>query len=201
MRILNLYAGVGGNRKCWKNCDVTAVEIRKDIAHTYKDLHPDDTVIIADAHKFLENNYQYFDFIWSSPPCQSHSAMRQNLGVKAKGLPAIMPDMTLYAEIIFLQNNALPHQKWVVENVNPYYEPLIPAQLIQRHRYWSNFHIEKVDFIGDKLRTAQIPDLEKHHGFNLSKYKITGKRQVLRNCVHPKMGQHIMSCAYATKQH
>ena len=196
MKILILYAGIGGNRKLWDG-DITAVEIRPDIAEVYADMYPDDTVIIGDAHSYLEKNFRNYDFIWSSPPCQSHSMMRHNLGVKAKGFQPVMPDMTLYSEIIFLQNNALSHQKWVVENVNPYYPILIDAPLIQRHRYWSNFDIITTNFKSDKLRTAQISDLEEHHGFDLSQYKIKGKRQVLRNCVHPKMGQHILNCAYA----
>ena len=194
-KILNLYAGIGGNRKLW-NGEITAVEIREDLCEIYSELYPNDTVICGDAHKYLEQNWNKFDFIWSSPPCQTHSAMRHNLGVKAKGFDPLMPDMTLYAEIIFLQNNALDKQKWVVENVNPYYKILIDAPLIQRHRYWSNFDIKNKNFNSDKLRSAQIPDLEKHHGFDLSKYKIKEKRQVLRNCVHPDMGKYIFDCAY-----
>ena len=195
MKILNLYAGVGGNRKLWDGHEVTAVEYRRDIADAYKDMHPNDEVVVGDAHQYLEDNYKEFDFIWSSPPCQSHSRMRHYLGVGAKGFKPLMPDMVLYSEIVFLQTNALPHQKWVVENVNPYYEPLIPAPLIQRHRYWSNFEITDKDFKSDKLRSAQIPDLQIHHGIDITKYKIKGKRQVLRNCVHPDMGLHVLLAA------
>ena len=50
MKILNLYAGIGGNRKLWGGVDVTAVEINPDIAAIYQDLFPDDTIIIDDAH-------------------------------------------------------------------------------------------------------------------------------------------------------
>jgi len=193
VKILNLYAGVGGNRKHWKNCEVTAVEFREDIAIAYADMYPDDTVIIGDANKYLEENYKEFDFIWSSPPCQTHSRMRHNLGVKGKGFAPQLPDMSLYSQIVFLQHNALPYQRWVVENVNPYYEPLIPAPLIQRHRYWSNFKISDKRFDSDRLRSAQIKELQEHHGIDLSKYKIKEKRQVLRNCVHPNMGLHVMN--------
>ena len=196
MRILNAYAGVGGNRKLWTGHDIVAVELRPDIADIYAELYPDDTVIVGDAHKYIEKHYKEFDFIWSSPPCQSHSAMRHNLGVKGKGFDPVMPDMTLYSEVIFLQHNATEGQKWVVENVNPYYDILIPAPLIQRHRYWSNFHIQDdKNHKCDKLRSAQISDLELHHGIDLSRYKIKDKRQILRNCVSPEMGLHILSCA------
>ena len=71
-RILNLYAGIGGNRKLWNDekFEITAVEYDEEIAMIYKDLYPNDTVIVADAHEYLINNYMNFDFIWSSPPCQ-----------------------------------------------------------------------------------------------------------------------------------
>lgn len=195
MKVLNLYSGIGGNRKHWKGCDVTAVEYREDIANAYRDLYPNDSVVIGDAHEYLEEKFREFDFIWSSPPCQTHSRMRHHLGVGAKGFKPLMPDMTLYSEIVFLQHNALPNQKWVVENVNPYYEPLLPSKLIQRHRYWSNFEIDDIEFKSDKLRSAQIPDLQEHHGIDISKYKIKEKRQVLRNCVHPDMGLYIFNQA------
>ena len=48
MRILNLYAGIGGNRKLWGNDhQVTAIELEEDIANVYKQNFPNDNVIIA----------------------------------------------------------------------------------------------------------------------------------------------------------
>ena len=77
MKILNLYAGIGGNRKLWgDNYEITAVEIDKDIAAIYKELYPNDKVIVEDAHQYLLNHFKEFDFIWSSPPCPSHSVLR-----------------------------------------------------------------------------------------------------------------------------
>jgi len=73
MKILNLYAGIGGNRKLWHhNHQVTAVEFNSDIAKIYQDLFPNDTVVVGDAHQYLLDHYKEFDFVWSSPPCQSH---------------------------------------------------------------------------------------------------------------------------------
>ena len=188
-KVLNLYAGIGGNRKSWKDCQVTAVELNPVLAKVYQDYYPDDTVIVADAHQYLLNNFQNFDFIWSSPPCQSHSSIRQNLAVRYRGTKPVFADLKLYEEIIFLQHNA--KSKWVVENVNPYYKPLIEGQLVQRHLFWSNFNIPKIEFAKDVLRSAQISDLEKHLGYDLSNYKLPNKRQILRNCVYPDLGLHV----------
>ena len=196
MKILNLYCGIGGNRKEWGNeHEIVAVELNKDIAMIYKDLYPNDTVIVADAHEYLLEHFNEYDFIWASPPCQTHSSFRQNIGVRFRGVKPVYPDMKLWQEIIFLQANA--QCKWVVENVIPYYEPLIkPTAKLQRHYFWSNFELPHREFETDKIRTAQIPDLQKLHGVNLSKYKISDKRQILRNCVHAELGKYILECVY-----
>lgn len=191
MRILNLYAWIGWNRKLWEWHEVTAVEFNPDIAKVYQDLYPTDTVIVWDAHQYLLDHYKEFDFIWSSPPCQSHSSFRHNICVRFRGTPPKYPDMRLYEEIVFLQHYATC--KWVVENVKPYYTPLIQWKMIQRHLFWSNFDIPDFEVKKDNIRTAQIADLEKHHWFDLSKYKLPNKRQILRNCVYPEVGKHIFS--------
>lgn len=193
MKILNLYAGIGGNRKLWGDeHEVTAVEYNEDIAKVYADYFPKDTLIIGDAHQYLLEHYKEFDLIWSSPPCQSHSSFRYNINVRFRGTPPKYPDMTLYEEIIFLQYHAPENVKWVIENVKPYYKELLPAQILQRHLFWSNFDISQKEFSKDNIRNAQIPDLELKHGYDLSQYKISNKRQVLRNCVSPELGLHIL---------
>ena len=75
LKVLNNYCGIGGNRKLWTDVDVTAVELDKNIAAVYQDFFPDDTVIVADAHEYLLEHYKEFDFIWSSPPCPTHSRL------------------------------------------------------------------------------------------------------------------------------
>jgi len=189
IKVLNLYAGIGGNRKLWKDVEVTAVENNPEIAKIYQDFFPEDKVIITDAHQYLLEHYKEFDFIWSSPPCQTHSSFRKNICVEFRGTEAKYPDLRLYEEILFLQTHF--KGKWVVENVKPYYKPLTEGKLIQRHMFWSNFSISKKNFDNDKIRTAQIPDLQKKYGFDLSKYKLKNKRQILRNCVEPKLALHI----------
>lgn len=192
MKILNLYAGIGGNRKLWESKHkITAVEYKEDIANVYKTLFPKDKIIITDAHQYLLDHYKEYDFIWSSPPCQTHSSFRQNIGVRYRGVKPVYPDMRLYQEILFLKYNF--NGKWVVENVRPYYRPLIkPTVVLQRHLFWSNFEIPIREFKHDVIRKSQIPQLQKLHGFDLSGLKIKNKRQVLRNCVYPEIGKHIL---------
>jgi DNA (cytosine-5)-methyltransferase 1 len=191
MKILNLYAGIGGNRRLWGNeHDITSVEYDPKIAAVYADLYPNDTLIVGDAHDYLLKHHKEFDFIWSSPPCQTHSSFRYNLNVRFRGSEEKYPDMTLYEEIVFLKF----HSKalWVVENVNPYYGALLPAKKINRHLYWSNFELSDQPKHVENLRAAQIPQLQELHGVDLSKYDLPNKRQVLRNCVLSETGRLIL---------
>lgn len=192
MKILNLYAGIGGNRRLWENNhEITAIELNSEIANIYSDLFPRDKVIVADAHQYLLEHFFEYDFIWSSPPCQTHSSFRQNICVRFRGTKPEYPDMRLYQEIIFLQNNF--KGKWIVENVRPYYKPLMsPTIELQRHLFWANFEIKHAEFKKEKIRTFQIKDLQNIHGFELSRYKLPNKRQILRNCVLPELGLHIL---------
>jgi DNA (cytosine-5)-methyltransferase 1 len=195
MKVLNLYAGIGGNRKNWTDVSVTAVELDPQLAAIYSENFPQDTVVVGDAHQFLLDHYKEFDFIWSSPPCQSHSSFRQNICVRFRGTPAVFPDMRLYQEVLFLRHNS--ECFWTVENVKPYYRPLIdPDAVLKRHLFWSNFEISQPDLqTSIKIRHAQIPDLEQALGFSLKECSISNKRQVLRNCVDPNLGEHILNAA------
>jgi len=205
MKILNLYCGIGGNRKLWGDKhEITAIEYNKEIADVYQEFFPNDKVIVTDAHQYLLKHFQEFDFIWSSPPCQSHSVCNHFL--KGQGIFRF-PDMKLYEEIIFLTH--FFKGKWVVENVKPYYKLLIESQFCGRHSFWSNFKINpiKIDYqIGTInrnaskdtqrkaiIREAQIPELIDLHG--LKDFKLKNKRQVLRNCVLPKLGLHVFNCS------
>lgn len=195
MRILNLYAGIGGNRKLWGDQhEITAVEYNADIAAVYTDLYPGDTVIVGDAHEYLLNNYQKFDFIWSSPPCQSHSQIRI-CGHRAGNCDAVYPDMKLWQEIIFLQNYASLKCKFVVENVRPYYDPFVkPTSEIGRHLFWSNFKISANNIKSDVI-IGNVSDNSTVFGVNLKKYNmplVKYKKQVLRNMVNPELGLYVL---------
>lgn len=194
MKILNLYAGIGGNRKLWGDThEITAVEYNKDIAEVYSDFFPKDKVVVGDAHEYLLKHFKEFDFIWASPPCPSHSDIRR-CGVHSGQVDAIYPEMSLYQEIILLKHFAPKKTKWVVENVKPYYEPLIKAQSLHRHLYWSNFFIRPFD-VRDERKHDKIVGSSKVYGFDLKKYKLSNKRAVLRNCVDPDLGSHILNCS------
>jgi DNA (cytosine-5)-methyltransferase 1 len=197
-KVLNLYAGLGGNRKLWTEVQVTAVESEPKIAAVYQRLNPADTVIVGDAHAYLLENLERFDFVWSSPPCQTHSKMNKATRHKLNRYP----DMRLYEEIIYLQHNA--SCKWVVENVKPYYAPLLPAKEMGRHLVWCNFAVEACeiptppDFINKCTvagKRALMEWLGIHYDENIYYAGNHCPAQILRNCVHPLLGKHILDAA------
>jgi len=211
MKILNLYAGIGGNRKLWgDDNEITAVELHPEIAAVYSEFFPRDNVVTGDAHNYLLENYADFDFIWSSPPCPSHSRARYGFGVCGHGYDYIYPDMSMYQEIILLTHRYTT-KKWVVENVIPYYNYLVePNTILGRHAYWSNFFIQPKAFskngmiagntkppskMSSYYITGEKEYLKHLTGFNLDKFTGFDKRKSLRNCVEPKAGLHILNCA------
>lgn len=204
IKILNLYAGIGGNRKLWSgDIEVTAVEIDPNIAKIYKDFFPQDKVIVGDAHEYLLNHYSEFDFIWSSTPCVTHTRINRNFN-KVRYI-----DLNLYSEIILL--STWFKGKYCVENVIPYYKPLIPAQQVDRHLYWCNFKIytnnvrnpqKEVSLKAQKKSAIGRYNKEVFNNkfFDLSKYKNIDKRQIIANCVNPKTAKMIFDCAFKDKQ-
>lgn len=198
MKILNLYAGIGGNRALWGDeHEVTAVENVPHIAEVYWQLWPDDTVIEADAHEYLLQHHKEFDFIWSSPPCPTHSKLQ----IPQNALGNVRyPDMTLYQEIIFLKH--FVRVPWVIENVIGYYTPLIPpTRELARHYFWTNYHLDK--FYNPKpsfdLVRNGIDKLEGYHGIKLPVGTLQA-RKLLRNAVIPELGLHVFNCRNHLKQ-
>src|SRR3990167_4958205 len=171
MKILNLYAGIGGNRKLWgDDHEITAVEYVPEIAKIYQDFFPNDKVVVADAHQYLLEHFSEFDFIWSSPPCPTHSRARF-WGSFRENATRVYPDIKLYQEIIFLQHYG-KKIKWIVENVNPYYEPLINAQKVGRHLFWANFLIGSIETETMFFPKDSLPKLQKIYGVDLSNLKM-----------------------------
>ncbi len=198
MKILNLYACLGGNRYKWGNDhDITAVELDQDLAKLYQERFPNDKVIVADAHQYLLDHYKNFDFIWSSPPCPSHSRINISQYTRESWTPRY-PDMALYQEIIFLDN--FYKGKYVVENVIPYYDLLIPGKKRHRHVYWTNFHLPSK--LSDRTnpdlsRTKNLVDaMSKFHDYDFRKYN--GKQsiqKISRNLVDYQAGKTILDTA------
>ena len=204
MKILNLYACLGGNRYKWDevtDVEVTAVEWDEELARLYQERFPNDKVIVADAHQYLLDHYKEFDFIWSSPPCPSHSRARAyNSKYKAQ-----YPDMSLYQQIILLElvskgENPRFKGKYVIENVVPYYDPLIPAHKRGRHLYWTNFNLpntlsnRKSPVFGNS--TDELNKLCEFHDYNFKQYK--GKQstvKIARNLVEYEAGKTILQTA------
>jgi DNA (cytosine-5)-methyltransferase 1 len=197
-KVLNLYACLGGNRYRWTDCEVTAVELDPEAARLYQERFPKDTVIIADAHQYLLDHFKEFDFIWSSPPCPSHSKIRVSQKTR-ESFKFIYPDMKLYEEVIFLDN--FFDGKYVVENVTPYYEPLITAQKRGRHLYWTNFNLpsdlkeRKLDGILCSMNN-EIETLSKFHDYDFKKYKGSQRLdKMARNLVDYEVGLNIFNIA------
>lgn len=209
MKVLNLYSCLGGNRYKWDlvaeqagiEIEVTAVELDAELARLYQERFPNDKVIITDAHQYLLEHYQEFDFIWSSPPCPTHSKIRfvQAKSEKNESVDAVYPNMTLYEEIILLQHYF--KGKYVVENVTPYYEPLIHAQKKGRHLYWANFTLpfdlkeRKLDGILCEMKN-ELKTLCSFHDYDFNKYNgEQSKIKIARNLVDYEAGRTIFETA------
>lgn len=196
MKILNLYAGIGGNRKLWGDShEITAVELRPEIANIYRDFFPYDHVVVGDAHEYLQEHFAEFDFIWSSPPCQTHSKLRGLTCVRKGQTKPVYFDAKLWQEIIFLKTYC--KNDFVVENVIPYYKPLIaPDFKIQRHLFWSNKFILSTNFEKDNIASGNTKIWQNNVGFDLGSYRFSRKNglrkeQILKNCVKPELGLYI----------
>jgi len=201
MRILNLYACLGGNRYKWGDeHEITAVEWDEELARLYQERFPSDKVIVADAHQYLLEHYKEYDFIWSSPPCPTHSRLNFSFkGKRQKGDGSFKlkyPDMSLYQQIIFLDN--FFDGKYVIENVIPYYDPLIAAKKRGRHLYWTNFNlpntlsgVKNPDFT--RLKKDHIKVMSEYHDYDFNKYKgKQPKKKIANNLVYYEDGKIIL---------
>ena len=195
-KLLNGCGGLGGNvHRLPDHVQVTTVEHNPKIAAVNQRIHPGHTVVVGDAYQYLLDHAGEFDGVWFSPNCQSHTKMMKYTRHKLKRYP----DMDLYKVIIWLDN--FYHGKWVVENVVPYYEPLIkPTRQIGRHLFWSNFDFEAEDVkrpkdfinstnLAGKKALMDFHDL--HYEENIYYDGNHCPAQILRNCVHWKLGLQI----------
>jgi len=197
MKILNLYACLGGNRYKWGDeHEITAVEMDPVLAKLYQDRFPNDKVVQGDAHQYLLDHYKEYDFIWSSPPCPTHSRVRFSQKTTDFYVPKY-PDMSLYQQVIFLENHF--EGKYCVENVIPYYEPLIPAKKRGRHLYWTNFNLPN-KLSDRKVNVAhgrdEVKNLCEFHEFDFYQYSgKQSKQKIARNLVDFVAGKAILDAA------
>jgi len=206
-KILNLYACLGGNRYKWDsvndNLEITAIELDPELARLYQERFPNDKVIVADAHQYLLDHFKEYDFIWSSPPCPTHSRARywnsSNYDTTTK---AVFPDMKLYQEILLLQHYF--KGKYVVENVIPFYTPLTPALKRGRHLYWTNFNLPN-DLNDRRFAISQtkneMKELCRFHNIDLSNYKgCQSKVKIGRNLVDYEAGKTILETVFGIER-
>lgn len=197
MKVLNLYACLGGNRYKWnevkEDIEVTAVELDPEAARLYQERFPNDTVIVADAHQYLLDHYKEFDFIWASPPCPTHSRMRKtNTGEGERKSKATYPSMKLYEEIILLEH--FFKGGYCVENVISYYDPLIEPKKRGRHYYWTNFNLpgDLKERKANNFIHSKVSELSKFHDFDFTKYKGEQRTdKMARNLVDYEAGRTI----------
>ena len=204
LKILNLYACLGGNRYKWNEVakeagieiEVTAIEWDEELAKLYQERFPNDTVIVADAHQYLLDHYKEFDFIWSSPPCPTHSRARY-WAIGANGKSPTYPNLNLYSEILLLDYHF--KGKYVVENVIPYYEPMLNPKKRGRHLYWTNFNLPnnlQDRRFGISQTKNELKGLSEFHNFDFSKYKGNqNKVKIGRNLVDYEAGKTIFETA------
>ena len=209
MKILNLYSCLGGNRYKYNEVaaeagieiEVTAVEWDEELARLYQERFPNDTVIVADAHQYLLDHYKEFDFIWSSPPCPTHSRINLSFKDSKRNIKIKYPEMKLYQEVIFL--DAFFNGKYVIENVIPYYKPLISAKKRGRHLYWTNFNLPNDLNERDAPTISIKPNSKKQknwikkrcefHKIDLNTYKgKQSKEKIANNLVDYEAGKTIL---------
>lgn len=151
MKILNLFAGPGGNRRLWNDPSdtITAVENNEAVASQYRQSYPGDNLFVTDAYRFVEKNYEKYDFIWASPMCNRNSRF-------ALYHDQAMPDFRLYELIVFLDTHY--HGLYCVENVVSWFRPLIEPLRRGRHYLWTNFWLPEFNVRGKKLEEFQKGD-------------------------------------------
>jgi len=195
MKILNLFAGIGGNRTLWGDeHEITAVENNEEIANIYQKRFPNDLLYLTDAYDYCLEHHQEYNFVWASPPCQTHSCVNHFLN--AQGLKRY-PDMGLWKLIIYLRQ--FHKGFWIVENVKPYYDFIKSNFTVDRHHFWSNLNIQSkgkryndISICNAKLKTRRtekehIKQMQEYHGI----YDVND-RFMLSSCVKPEIGKYIL---------
>ena len=110
--------------------------------------------------------------------------------------------MRLYQEVIFLDTHF--KGKYCVENVIPYYEPLILGKKRGRHLYWSNFNLPSD--LGERKHSimegkSEVKQWCAFHEYDFTKYKGTQRKdKVARDLVDFEAGRTILETALNIKK-
>jgi len=210
MKILNLYAGLGGNRRLWDGHEITAIEYVPEIADVYSKQFPDDEVFIEDVLEFVRHhNLDRYDFIWASPPCVTHSCA-------TSFHRRYVPDLTQTHGLRIFFDYQIKNKEtyYVIENVQPFYKlpsEWKPSVKLGRHCFWANFHIrkpkepiadERIHYDMTKHKRTRslymrgsIKLLAKYHNFDLKLlegFTKTRKDKVLKNMTHHLIGKYVL---------
>lgn len=196
MRVLNAYAGIGGNRHLWPaEWDITAVELDERIAAEYARRYPQDQTLVEDAHAFVLERAHQFDAVWTSPPCPTHSRIQRTL---VSRFGKTEPDPRLWLEIEHLQQLG---RRYVVENVHTYYAPPIaPDVVTDRHYYWVSAAPALINpYEVVKLARAHSTSDEIADSYGLERLapgSVSDRRKTMRNAVVPLEGLQIAEAAF-----
>lgn len=197
MKVLNAYAGIGGNRHLWPaEWDITAVEIDPRVAAEYSRRYPSDAVLVDDAHAFVLEHSHEFDAVWTSPPCPTHSRLARQ--VASRYGRELAPDPRLWAEIEHLRAIGT---RYVVENVHTYYDPPIaPDVVTARHYYWTNnapVMLTQLHVIPMRPATRADEYAEAYGLPPLERGSVPDIRKAMRNAVVPHEGLEIAQAAFS----
>ena len=77
---------------------------------------------------------------------------------------------------------------------------LIKPMQVTRHYFWANFFIPDMKLPPPRIDQSSNTDLENHLGFDLSQYNHPEKRKMLRNCVNPELGLHVLQSSRRTQR-
>jgi len=197
LKILDLFCGIGGVARGFHDYLqehrikylYVAIDIDKHVLKAHKALNPLSNVILRDAYSFSIDELRRYDFVWASPPCETHSIAGIWTRKEKKS-----PDFRLYKLILTLHDANIP---FVVENVKPYYNPPIkPTSKANRHRLWSNLSISPVNLrltpferVKNSTRTlCEYHDLPEEIAKIIPSKK---RRDALRDMVHHEIAYEI----------
>jgi len=109
LRILDLFCGVGGVVRGFHKYlqeqgveyEYYAVDTDRRILIAHELLNPNSITVCRDAYGFTDEELKGYDFIWASPPCETHSHLNFYNWNDPKKFKE--PDMRLYELILRLQ--------------------------------------------------------------------------------------------------